>query len=1016
MAGAGREQWTMLKTAGTLTRLLVTGWLLLLGHVWTGAAEPAGRYCVDVWGTREGLPQGSVISMVQTHDGYLWLGTLNGLVRFDGQHITVYDESNTRTTNSQGLTSSQIVKLFEDSRQNLWVGTETAGALLIRGGQVTSLGIGRGDPNGRLTTVCEDAKGAVWLATGDGHLYRCFNGTASEFNLERIGRCLDVVSETSGRLWVAGQQGPLREGLFEMDLETGANKTAAPVAQFRNLDLLLASKRGGHWRVADGVIQKWADGKMTQSLGAYPWPKELLDKGGKLCACEDWMGNLVIGTPGAGIYWFDSTGKSTCLSTNDGLSSNFILALRSDESHSLWVGTDGRGLNRVRPRLFNALAGSTGLTVRSVCEDARGTLWFTSDGQGVSSLTDGVISNFNSQPGPLKNFNVRAIQVDTQQNVWASTAGLGVLEMQHGVFLLRGFPHHSTALAVDHDGQIWSGTQDGLALWNTTDWKLFTTNDGLSANIVRAIADDGHGNLWIGTELGGLNRWRDGHFTSIPLPSDNISALYADAGGVLWVGTFGCGLIRVENGVCKLCTTREGLASNGINYIIEDDLGCLWIGSNRGLMRIRKKALNDFAAGTGDFVPCAVYGERDGLPASECTPGAQPAACRTRDGKLWFPTIGGLAWANPSDFGFNSNPPPVHIESVLINNKRQSAQSVRAQFTDKITVPAGSDLEIQYAGISLSAPTGLRYKYCLTNFDSWKPDNDTRVASYPKLPPNDYTFHVVACNEDGVWNMTGATLAITVLPPFWSTWWFRTAASAALLGIISAIVYYIATQRLQRQLEGLRQQQALEKERARIARDIHDQVGASLTQVSLLGEMVESDKDYPDEVQAHAKQISQTARETSRALDEIVWTVNPSNDTLDGLINYICKNAQDYLTVAGLRYRLEVPSQLPVAQISPEARHNIFLAAKEAVTNVVRHARATEVCIRLNFEPGRFILEIEDNGRGPQESRDPAKKSRNGLRNMRKRMEDIGGQFSLVPGAKGGAIARLAAPVKFNPQ
>ncbi len=998
----------MLKNACTLATTLVTGWLLLLASHCNGATESAGRYCVDVWSTREGFPQSSVITMIQTHDGYLWLGTLNGLVRFDGLHFTVYDESNT-----QGLNSSQIVKLFEDSRENLWVGTETAGAALIRNGQVIALGIGRGSRDGRLVTVCEDTNGAVWLATADGRMFRHLNGEVRECNV----RCRALISEISGQLWRANDRG----GLFAVDLQTGADKTPTPVAQFGRLDYLLASKSGGQWRIADGAIQKWANGQMTQSLGAYPWPASVKVSS----ACEDWGGNLVVGTLGAGLYWFDAQGKATCLSTNDGLSSNYILSMRADDSRSLWVGTDGRGLNRVRIRLFKTLEASSGLTVRSVCEDDRGRLWFTSDGLGVACLAEGVISTNNSVYGRMQNHNVRAILTDFRQKIWVSTFGLGVFVLQNDLFVPSGagaIPSEVTAIMQDRAGRLWAGTQGGLALWDDRAWKLFTTNDGLSANIVRAIADDGHGSLWIGTELGGLNRLRDGHFSSYQqtngFPSDNISALYADADGVVWVGTFGCGLIRAQNGVWKLCTTRDGLVSNGINYLIEDNLGCLWIGSNRGLMRIRKKALNDFASGVSDFVPCAVYGERDGLPASECTPGTQPAACRTRDGKLWFPTIGGLACADPSEFGFNTNPPPVRIEAVRVEGRHEATDTVRAQFIEPITIPAGRErLEIQYAGISLTAPSALRFKYWLERHEaSWSPAGDSRVANYTKLPPGKYTFHVTACNEDGVWNQAGASLAITVLPPFWSTGWFRSVAVASLLGIISAMVYFISTQRLHRQLEGMRQQQALEKERARIARDIHDQVGASLTQVSLLGEMVESDKDYSDEIQAHAKQISQTARETARALDEIVWTVNPSNDTLDGLVNYICKNAQDYLAVAGLRYRLEMPAQLPAAAISPEARHNVFLAAKEAVTNVVRHARASEVWIRLKIEPDRFILEIEDNGCGPAGLDAVAKKSRNGLRNMRKRMEDIGGEFTIGPGAQGGTLACLAAPLNINPQ
>jgi signal transduction histidine kinase len=251
---------------------------------------------------------------------------------------------------------------------------------------------------------------------------------------------------------------------------------------------------------------------------------------------------------------------------------------------------------------------------------------------------------------------------------------------------------------------------------------------------------------------------------------------------------------------------------------------------------------------------------------------------------------------------------------------------------------------------------------------------------------------------------------VTVQPQFWQTWWFRTAASLCLVGIVVAVVRYLSTQKLQRRLQLLEQQEALEKERSRIARDLHDQLGANLTQVALLSEMAEADKHSPAEIASHAQQISQAARETTRSLDEIVWAVNPSNDTLEGLVNYVCKYAQEYLALAGLRYRAEVPAQLPVVNIPPEVRHNVFLAFKEAVNNVVKHAQASEVRVRLQLQPGNFTLSIEDNGHGMGGRDANAAPARNGLRNMRKRMKDIHGEFSISPGLGGGTIVSLAIP------
>ncbi len=1000
-----REELSMPKNSFIRAKAFMVAWLLLFGCASALAATPPPRFYVDVWPAEEGgLPQNAVIAMVQTQDGYLWLGTLNGLVRFDGLRFTVFDESNT-----PGLSSSRIVKLFEDSKRNIWIGTETAGAALIKNGRVVGLDLGRGRREGMLRAACEDSLGGIWLYTKDGELGRYYNEKVDVWNVGR-GEARAVIAEKSGLVWVGADQ-----SLFALDPKSiRSSATLAPVetVSVRRLDFLLASKTGGHWRLADGAIQKWVEGRLEKKW-AYPWPT------GKFVtsACEDEEGNLVVGTLAEGIFWFDNEGNVTRITEKEGLSYNSVLSLHADKEGSLWVGLDGGGLNRVKRQIFRVLNESVGLTVQSVAEDSQGGLWFSSNHQ-IDYLKRDVLEHF-----PMNRYFVRPLLVDKAQNIWAGTY-VGLFRFEKNLFgAAAGGKTQAwqiSALHQDRAGQIWVGTQSGLVRWMDPEPEIFTTSNKLSSNLVRAIADDAEGNLWIGTERGGLNRFRDGKFTSFQqtngFPSDNISSLYVDGDGVLWVGTFSSGLVRFQNGKWTHYTTSDGLISNGIDYILEDGQDCLWIGSNTGLMRVPKKSLNDFARGAADFIPCRGFGKRDGLPASECTFGSQPAACRTRDGTLWIPTIAGLASVNPVEVRSNSNPPPVMIESVLIEGQEQNTNGIHGKILEAVVVPAGKEhLDIQYTSLNLATPTRARFKYRLEGHEKgWVNVGNSRIVRYPKLPPGEYHFQVTACNEDGVWNETGATLAVTVLPPFWRKWWFLTAVAIGLLGLIVAVVHFISTQKLQRQLEGLRQQQALEKERARIARDIHDQLGASLTQVSLLGEMVESDKNLPNEVEAHARQISQTARETSHALDEIVWTVNPSNDTVDGLINYVCKHAQEYLAVAGLRYRLEVPATLPHSPISPETRHNVFLASKEAVTNVVRHAHATEVWLRLRLGVSTFVLEIEDNGRGPGSINNTAAQSRNGLSNMRKRMEDIGGKFSIGPRLEGGTIVSLTVPIARN--
>jgi ligand-binding sensor domain-containing protein/signal transduction histidine kinase len=991
--------------------LLLCGLVSALSSAGGVTDQPGSRFIVDSWSTREGLPQSSVISVMQARDGYLWMGTLNGLVRFDGIHFTVFDEENT-----PGLNSDRITYLFEDSHTNLWIGTDTSGVGLVQDGKIKHFEIGPAGQGGKLTSVCEDATGTVWFYTADSHLARYQNGRMEtlSFNFPTPPICRMIAAEKSGALWIADVS-----GMFAIRPEN-FNPQAIIVdesVRAERLDFILASRNGGIWRLMNGRVQKWKSGGLEKDFGVYPWGNSVVK-----AACEDKDGNLIVGTLGAGVFWYDTDGRFQQISEEQGLSSAFVLSLCRDREGNFWVGTDGDGLDRVNRRNFSAPAELHPWPAQSLSEDAHGGLWTTFNAHGLSYYLTNSVHDF----GVGIFSNAWPVLVDSHQQVWVGTRDEGLFQFQTNGFQpapgAEGLGPWIYALFEDHNRQLWAGTQNGLAHWNGQNWKMFTTRDGLSENTVRAIAEDADGGLWVGTENGGLNLFKGGKFVSYQqtedgLPGNDISALYLDKDGVLWIGTFGHGLARFHNGKWTRYSTLDGLASNSIGYIIEDDAGNLWIGSNAGLMRIRKKLLNDFIPGTNHSISCRTYGEADGLPTRECSIGAQPAAIRTPDGQLWFPTIKGLVSVNPAELKPNLQPPAVMIESVRVGGREQKTNLLASAWPQSIAIAPGNEqlevqLEIHYTGLDFSAPKLVQFKYRLEGHETaWTDASDTRVAYYSNVPPGSYRFHVIACNEDGVWNDTGSFLGITVLPQFWQTGWFRVAVIVCFLGLIIAVVRYLSTQKLQRQLQVLKQQESLEKERSRIARDLHDQLGANLTQVALLGEMAEADKNAPAEIEAHAQQISQTARETTRSLDEIVWAVNPANDTLDGLVNYACKYAQEYLALAGLRCRADVPARLPGTVIPPEVRHNAFLAFKEAVNNVVKHAQASEARIRLKMSPDSFTLEIEDNGRGLGGPDAGAVATRNGLRNMRKRMEDIHGEFSIGPGANGGTVVRLTIPI-----
>ena len=990
---------------------------LLAGGPGLGAAELTDApFTVESWGTEEGLPQSSVISVIQTRDGYLWLGTTKGLVRFDGNRFTVFNEFNT-----PGLNSDQIVFLFEDSHTNLWVGTDNAGVALIQDGQVRSINLGATGHDSRLTSACEDTNGAVWLYTADARLARYQKGQVEPLQLFQPSTAViiarRVTVEPAGSIWISECEsrpiGGTVAALFSFRPDN-FHPPALPIEQnihATRLDYILAGPKAGLWRLMDGQVEKWSG--TARTLGPWPYPWAHSPAAEVTAACEDEAGNLIVGTPNDGVYWFAADGNYRHLSKAQGLSSDYVLSLCLDREGDLWVGTDGGGLNRVKRKLFLPPAGLKPLPAQSLAWDDHGGLWSAFNANGVACWRTNTAQYF----GVGREQNAWTVLVDPQQQVWAGTRGEGLFVLQNGLFQQAPPPSallgpQIFALFEDRAGELWAGTGNGLGRWNGRGWTLYTTNHGLPENSVRALAQAAAGDYWIGTENQGLCRLRDGQFTRLPAsangpPGNDISTLYMDRAGTLWVGTAGHGLGRLKNGRWTHYSMTNGLAGNSISYLIEDDAGNLWIGSNKGLMRVPQ------AGGELELAGLRTFGYADGLPTRECSFGSQPAACRGDDGRLWFPTVKGLVSVNPAELKKDLQAPLVMIESVRVDDQEQKTNVLNSPWAQTVVMPAGAEqLEIHYTGLHFSAPQEIRFRYQLEGHET-KPTEagNERVARYHNLWPGHYRFQVWAGNEDGVWTENGSVLDITVLPKFWQTGTFLAGVIAVILALVAGIVRYVSTQKLKREVALFKQQEALELERSRIARDLHDQLGANLTQMTLLSEMAKADKDLPGEVESHADQIMQTARETTHALDEIVWAVNPANDTLEGLVNYAVKYAQDYLALANLRYRAEVPAQLPLAALPPEVRHNVFLAFKESVNNVVKHAQASEVWVRLQVSPSTFTFEIADNGRGLGHL-DPARAAtRNGLRNLRKRLADIHGEFSMTPGPGGGTVVRLTAPL-----
>ena len=591
----------------------------------------------------------------------------------------------------------------------------------------------------------------------------------------------------------------------------------------------------------------------------------------------------------------------------------------------------------------------------------------------------------------------------------------------------------AVALYEGKQGEVWIGTTAGLHRYEGGKLTWFAGKDQLVSPDVRVIEQSQDGTLWFGMLGGGLGSLKDGALKQFRRPdglsSDFVLALHAEADGTLWIGTSDNGLCRLRQGKFATISVEQGLLASIISQIADDGAGNLWMGSHHGILRASKADLNRCADGELKSVRCLSYGKAEGLASQKCSGGFQPGVCKTADGRLWFPTAKGLAIIDPGNFTTNTVPPPVVIEELTVEGKPVKFQGPKAadhgaDSASVLQIPPGKQrFELRYTALSFAAPDKVRFKYKLEGLENeWVDAGTRRVAPYSYLPPGTYNFQVIACNNDDVWNKEGASLAFRVLPHVWQAWWFKIALAVAAAGAVAALAISVTRRRVRRKLEQLERQRALERERARIARDIHDDLGASLTRITLLSQSARSELESGHRAGADVDQIYSTARELTRSMDEIVWAVNPQHDTLDSLVTYLGRFAQHFLTVAGIRCRLDAPLQLPALPLTAEMRHNVFLAFKEALNNVVKHAKATEVRLSLELRPEGFMLVIADNGcgftwpPGQELATEPADGHRlaggNGLTNMQKRLEEIGGccGWDTAPGE--GTRAKLVVVVK----
>lgn len=711
------------------------------------------QHAHDVWQRAQGLPQNGVAAIAQTADGYLWVGTEEGLARFDGVTFTAFDRRNV-----PALASNNISTLLAARDGTLWIGTRGGGLLRLRESQFTRIDSRDGQVNQAITALHQSPDGTVWIGTAAG-LHRVDGDGLVTVPLPGGGRgtVWALATQPDGTLWIAVGRAIARLAGSRVTWLTDADGLASPEVR-----ALLAGRDGAMWIGTRSGLQRFRDGRFetwtrTQGLGA-----NLV-----VALEEDRAGTLWIGTRGGGLARLTAAGFST-FSTADGLSHEDAVSLFEDREGSLWIGTNNGGLNRLRHSTVTTTGAHEGLShdiVLPVVTDDAGVVWAGTYGGGLNRIEGDRVTTFRQANG---------LSSDIVLSLWPARGGGIFVGTRAGIDRIAGGRVTNltaqlglrlptvNALYEDRAGALWIGTRNGLLKAANGSVERFGVADDWSNDFVSAILEDGGGAIWVGTQGGGVRRYADGRWTGLSendgLPSAVVWSLNLDSRGTVWAGTT-AGVARWNGTRFTAYTAAHRLPSDSIFQVLDDGAGSLWMSSNLGIFRVSRASL-DAVDGGAAALDVRWFDESDGMRSRECNGGFQPAGWR--DGtRLLFPTTRGLVTIDPARIWRNTQPPPVLIESTVVNG---------VEFTPwlpAVADPGPGDLEFRYRSTSLLAAPKARFRYRLEGFDeTWVQAQDRRTAFYTNIPPGEYTFRVTARNEDGVWNDTGAAVTLRLRPKF----------------------------------------------------------------------------------------------------------------------------------------------------------------------------------------------------------------------------------------------------------
>lgn len=970
---------------------------LLAGFPALGSAN--SQWFTRVWQIDDGLLDNDINGITQGPDDYLWLVTPVGLMQFDGVNFSPFP-----IEDYYGRPSLHIRSALCSDKGVLWLAFDGGTIIGIKPDfSIMSLSLENALPTRSPYALASDRDGALWMGYSDS-VYRAQNGKVTRFTAKdgvTQGNFHALNSDGIGNIWLA-------KGREISCFETGKFHQVTSV---EGVQCMAATHTNAVWLVANTHLFSCdTEGTLKDAgnLGIPPYVRAT-------ALLEDHNGSVWIGTDGEGLFHYDQSSFERVDTSHSS-----ILSLAQDREGNIWVGTGGGGLDRITPcgmRVEALENNQVQSQIQSICQDAHGVLWGATQNGALVSQNGG---NWTPAFTNASFAGTVSCVAAGRGGIWVGTRTgtlLWIAGTNSMIVATNAVPEMVHGLLPAANGDLWIVRNDGLQHLH----KEKIQNIGLprQAHRVSAITEDASGNIWIGAD-GILLRF-DGtrlvnETSRVPLSNRPICCLYGTADGSLWIGSRGGGLIRLKNGRGDQIGLKQGLVNNYISQIVADGRGWLWFASSHGIFKLRQRDIEQAMEDRSIVLRPIIYGKNEGLVSQEAlfsiaSPFVLPHAILGADGRVWMLTHTGVVVADPNILSNDTNPPPILLTQVAMDGQiiashdgfasTETATAVPRTLNSRLKIPPSHrHLEFDFTAFHYCAPENLQFRYQLVGYDNgWSPAGAERSAAYSRLAAGPYQFRVEASVGDGPWSNPPATLDFEVIPFFWQTWWFRISVVLVFTLSLIAIVRYVSYRRLRMKLRATEQQAAVERERGRIARDIHDDLGNRLTEIQLLSGLAERNGEVPQNAMTHIHEISSAARQATDALDEIVWAINPRNDTLPHLINYLGQFATDFMRTAGIHCRVDLPENPPAKSVSAEVRHNLFLAIKESLSNIARHSDATEVSMLILATDKSVNVIIKDNGRGF--SGEAKSNGADGLENMRLRIAEIGGQFQIksTPGA-----------------